>query len=187
MSGMYLESDNLGQIKRKRKSRNVVEMDAREAAPRYFVSSSLRGFVGGTGDAELFHPATQRIGMQIENPRSPLGTVDHAVGFLEHGDDMTLFNFFERDQAKAGGGVLNGFGSGRDFQKFNMRPFYWEQIGPQLQHLPLTQGYTTFDNILQFANIPRPRVSHEKFHGVLGDALNFLAAVLRKAREEKQH
>src|SRR5262245_52706671 len=56
----------------------------------------LRHFVARAGDPELLHPAAQRVGMEIEDPRGARRPFDDAVRFLQHLEDVPPFGFVER-------------------------------------------------------------------------------------------
>src|SRR3954464_4337243 len=79
---------------------------------RHEISWPLRWFVGRAGDAELFEPAAEGIGVQPEDLGRASWAVDDPIRLAEHGEDMVALDRFEgrgsrslRRSVGSGGGL----------------------------------------------------------------------------------
>jgi hypothetical protein len=55
----------------------------------------LRSAVAGAPDAELVHPVTKRVGMEIQDSRRTLWPLNNSARLLKGGEDMASFHFFQ--------------------------------------------------------------------------------------------
>ena len=68
-------------------------------------SCGSRHFVAATLNAKLLHPAAERVGMHVENPGCPIRSINHALGMLDDGEDVSPLGLFKRDWRSAGVGL----------------------------------------------------------------------------------
>src|SRR5512147_2492514 len=58
----------------------------------------LRDFVAWARDPETFHATAQCVGVQIEDSRCAVGTLDDASALSQRGKDVLAFHISERGQ-----------------------------------------------------------------------------------------
>jgi len=130
----------------------------------------------------FLHPATEGIGMNAENLGRSLGSLDDAVGLGQYGQDVALGYVVQRRAcaAQRWGRILQCVWPRR------LRPASEVKFGIQNEHRAIGQDHRSLDDVLQFANVPRPMVIHETLHSLRWDAIYLLAKFLIKFGE-KEH
>ena len=100
--------------------------------------------------------------MQTEDLGSAPATFDNPVGLAEDADNMTPLGLFQR--------------GGLGCPDHSCLPLGdRQQLAPDFEHWVIGQYDGTFENVLQFADIPGPSVIAQASHGFLADSLDAFA------------
>ena len=116
-----------------------------------------------TADAILPDPGAQRAGIETEEHRRPVLPLDAPPGFLEHLENVVLF------QSDEGLDVLAG-----------QFPFLAERVEPvhDLERGPLAGDDRPLDDTFQLPHVAGPVVFLEDIHDLFGHGLDLLAHLL---------
>src|SRR5258708_10809695 len=122
---------------------------------RHDTSWGLRRFVGRTGEAELLQAAAKSVGMEPEDGGRPTRPADDPVRLPQDRQDVGPLHVFDRRGRLAGllsRGLANNVEV--DFERGASR-----------------EDDRALEDVLKFADVARPRVSHESAQGARVDPL----------------
>src|SRR5437773_2655573 len=149
-------------------------------------SFGSRHFVAATLNAKLLHPAAERVGMHVENPGCPIRSINHALGMLEHRQDVPPLGVFKRDWRSVGL-CLHGRRRGQDLRFWGVGCIHGrQQVLIQTEYGTRAEDHGALDDVLQFPNVSGPGVLAEAFESFLGYGLDALSELSRKASDEEQ-
>src|SRR5215510_17429 len=152
------------------------------------VRALLRSSVVGAPDSELLHPASQGVGMYLEDLRRAPGPLDDAFGSLESGHDVSPLSLLQSSGEPRRSGLVRG--SSQLPLAPCTRPMLpaWrrKQIPVELQRSAARQDDRPLDDVLQLPDVAGPRVAHEPTHCFGGDRFHRPAEPPREA-SEKEH
>src|SRR5260370_32037857 len=121
--------------------------------------------------------------MNAENLGSSLGSLDYAVSLGQYRQDMALGYVVQRRGCAAQRWVRMRY----CVWPRSLRPGSEVKFGIQNEDVAVGQDHCPLDDVLQFANVPRPMVIHETLHSLRWDAIYLLAKFLIKFGEKEHH
>ena len=108
-------------------------------------SWGLRGFVGRAGNAELFQAAAEGVGVKTEDGGRAARPVDDPIRLAQDREDVVPLNILQRGRRPVGG----------------FRISLTEEFGIDLQRGASREDGGALEDVLQLADVARPRVRHQ--------------------------
>ena len=129
----------------------------------------LRAFVVWPREAELLETAAQGVGMEPEDGGRPLMPFNDPVCVSEDAQDMAPLNSLQRARNRR-----DGLGSRKA-----------KDVGIDFEHRTGREDHCAFQDVLELADIARPRVRHESTERGRVDSLNSLSYLCGEFLNEK--
>src|SRR2546426_8141067 len=146
-------------------------------------------------DPELLHAAAKSIRMELENPGSALGTMDHARRGVKRGHDVPALHLLQgRDVVRRRSANSSRLVRGRSLCAAGPRNRFTgatrggrqgDQIWIDFQDRSLAEHNRTFNHVLELAHVSRPLVGTEMLDRLRRHGTDLLPEAPGEARKEK--
>src|SRR5262245_58873571 len=146
----------------------------------------LRSSVARASDSELLHPASEGIGMHPEDLGRSFGPLDDSSGALQSGDDMSPLGLFQGGSESRWRRLVEMLTGSLGATHVRSQPDRSGQKLPfQLEGRTPREDDRSLDDVLQLADVTRPRVAHQPIHRLSGDRIDLATESPSEARKKE--